>query len=67
MAAQKDYKMVRCIDCKHGSYMQWMQNPIICECECLNERFVAESRKVCQLYEARSKQGAPQIAHYEHY
>ena len=30
--AGKD-KMVKCFECKHGRYMQWMKNPIICEYE----------------------------------
>lgn len=67
MAILKDNKKVRCIECKHGMLMQWMQNPIICECECLNERFVAESKKLCQLFEARNTTAPPKITHYDHY
>ena len=36
--AGKD-KMVKCFECKHGRYMQWMKNPIICECNWTGERY----------------------------
>lgn len=60
-------KMVRCYDCKHGKYMQWMKNPIICECRWTGERFVAESRRICPRYEDASRKGTPEITHYDHY
>lgn len=59
--------MVRCYECKHGKYMQWMKNPIICECKLTNERFVAEARRMCPRYEDAPRKGAPEITHYEHY
>lgn len=59
--------MIQCIHCKHGKFMQWMKNPIICECELLsNERFVAEAKKLCSLYE-ESKTETPEITHYDSY
>lgn len=57
--------MVQCIQCKHGRYMQWMKNPIICECELSNERFVAEASRICPTYESSNKK--PDIVHYTKY
>ena len=50
MAGNKD-KMVKCYDCKHGKYMQWMKNPIICECNWTGERYVAEAKRLCSRFE----------------
>lgn len=60
-------KMVRCYDCKHGKYMQWMKNPIICECTLNDERFVAEAKRICTRYEHIQRQNEPEITHYDHY
>lgn len=59
--------MIKCYDCKHGKYMQWMKNPIICECELTNERFVAEAKRICGRYEVRKGNGTPNITHYDQY
>ncbi len=45
--------------------MQWMKNPIICECELSDERFVAEASRICPMYEASNKK--PDIVHYTKY
>lgn len=66
MAVGKD-KMVKCINCKHGKYMQWMKNPIICECNWTGERYVAEAKRICTRYEEKTSRETPQITHYEHY
>ena len=58
-------EMVRCLDCKHGTYMQWYKNPIICRCEVLEEKTVAESKRVCKDYERRNSE--PEIEHFDHY
>ena len=65
MATEKNKDMVRCIECKHGSYMQWFQNPIICNCQLYNEKFVAASRRVCPSFEKRAK--TPEVTHFYHY
>ena len=57
--------MVKCIDCKKGTFMQWMANPIICECTINNERLVAESRRLCTRFER--SYAKPTITHYDHY
>ncbi|MCM1108789.1 MAG: hypothetical protein NC388_07015 [Clostridium sp.] len=59
-------KMTQCIHCKHGKFMQWMKNPIICECTLSEERFVAEAVKLCPLFE-RSNNPNPEITHYSKY
>ncbi len=64
--AGKD-KMVKCYDCKHGKYMQWMKNPVICECRQTGERYVAEARRLCGRFEEHTSRGAPEITHYSHY
>lgn len=67
MAAVKSQEMVQCIRCKHGHFMQWMKNPIICECTVMqNERFVAEAKKICQAYEPSNIQ-TPTITHFDSY
>ena len=64
MAGGED-KMVKCIDCKKGTFMQWMANPIICECTINNERLVAESRRLCTRFER--SYAKPTVTHYDHY
>ena len=46
--------------------MQWMKNPVICECDILKERFVAEAKRLCPTFE-QSNQTKPEITHYDHY
>lgn len=58
--------MVLCYRCKHGTFMQWMKNPIICECSVNKERYVAEARRICPSFEA-SPDEHPEITHYDHY
>lgn len=59
-------RMVQCIHCTHGHFMQWMRNPIICECDLMQERFVAEARRLCTFYEDAGTR-EPDITHYEQY
>ncbi|MBP3567422.1 MAG: hypothetical protein IKA86_05930 [Paraprevotella sp.] len=66
MAANKE-RMIRCLECKHGRFMQWMNNPIICECAITNERQVAEAYKLCNLFNENYSQEAPSITHYDSY
>ncbi len=64
MAAVKN-EMIRCIQCKHGTFMQWFKNPIICKCHVFDEKMVAESKHLCDEYEERSDE--PEIEHFDHY
>ena len=67
MAIVKNSGMIQCINCKHGRFMQWMNNPIICECMLMqNERFVAEAKKLCPLFELSGIE-KPEVTHYESY
>ena len=66
MAGNKD-KMVECYNCKHGKYMQWMKNPIICECNWTGERYVAEAKRLCSRFEENTSRETPEITHYDHY
>ncbi|MCD8318560.1 MAG: hypothetical protein LUC45_06885 [Paraprevotella sp.] len=60
-------RMVRCDDCKHGKYMQWMKNPIICECNWTGERYVAEAKRLCARYEEFVGIEKPEVVHFDHY
>lgn len=60
-------RMVKCIDCKHGRYMQWMKNPIICQCDMLDDRFVAEARRICTHFDKAPQRENIEIQHYDHY
>ncbi len=64
MAATKGL-MIQCLNCKHGTFMQWFHNPIICQCNMFNERFVAEAKHNCEEYEERHKPG--EVTHYDKY
>jgi hypothetical protein len=56
----------KCITCKHASFKQWFDNPVIALCEVAHgERFVAEIRRVCPNYEETDKE--PVIEHHDHY
>ena len=59
--------MVKCYNCKHGKYMQWMKNPIICECNSTGERYVAEAKRLCSRFEENTSRETPEITHYDHY
>ncbi len=66
MAGNSKGQMVCCMQCKNGVFMQWMENPVICECtRRKNERFVAEMKRICPLYEKNSS--TPTIVHYDRY
>lgn len=67
MAFKKENEeFIRCIDCIHGTFMQWFENPIIADCNALNERMVAQSRRLCKEFEP-SGNSNPEITHYDHY
>lgn len=57
--------MIRCLDCANATYMQWFNNPIICDCKAYEERFVAEARHNCDEYEQRTT--PPIIQHFDKY
>lgn len=63
--AASNKEMVRCMDCKHGTYMQWFRNPVICVCAVHEEKFVAESRRICGDFVRR--EGEAEITHYDSY
>ncbi len=57
--------MIQCIHCKYGKFMQWMKNPIICQCTLTDERYVAEAKRVCASFEKTMNK--PQVTHYKNY
>ncbi len=67
MSNGKNSFMVSCIHCKHGTFKQWFHNPIICQCNVFNEKFVAEARRICNDFEARSEGKPIEVAHLDHY
>ncbi|MCR4994474.1 MAG: hypothetical protein K6A32_03710 [Bacteroidales bacterium] len=58
--------MARCITCKNGRFMQWMENPVIAYCNILRERFVAECDRQCKFYTPTTSE-SKEIIHYDHY
>lgn len=63
----KDSKtLARCFRCKHAVFMQWLENPIIADCQIRHERFVAMIDRQCPLFEP-SYIEEPEITHYDHY
>ncbi len=63
--AQKQETFVKCINCKWADLMQWMENPIIAQCNIRDERQVAASKRICKEFIERTKE-AP-ITHYDRY
>lgn len=59
----KDF--VQCISCKHATFMQWWNNPVIAKCQLLHERQVAEAKRICRQYTPTS--ATPEIEHFESY
>lgn len=66
---QRNGEGIRCVECKHATYMQWFENPIIAECALLNERMVGEARRNCKLFEPSGISDISQlnIQHFDHY
>ena len=46
--------------------MQWFENPIVAECNYNNERYVAEARRICKIYEYVNNPN-PTIQHFDSY
>lgn len=70
MAVKTNEKgFVRCVECKHATYMQWFENPIIANCNFYHERLVGEARRICKFYEPSGKVdvGQLEIQHFDHY
>ncbi|MBQ7495484.1 MAG: hypothetical protein IJT75_07040 [Bacteroidaceae bacterium] len=69
--AQKNNErgFVRCVECKHATYMQWFENPIIAECQVHHERMVGEARRICKSFEPSGVVDVSQISiqHFDHY
>ena len=56
---------VQCIRCKHGKFMQWLENPLIALCEVTKERQVAEAKRQCRLFVETTDE--PIIQHFDSY
>ena len=59
-------EFVRCLECRHATFMQWYENPIVAQCEQLNERMVAQSKRVCKLFSPSGNKD-PHVTHYDNY
>ena len=57
--------MVKCINCKHATYKQWFQNPIIAMCMLKMSKEVAESNRICKEYAER--RGQAEVEHLDSY
>ncbi len=58
-------EMVKCINCKHATYKQWFQNPVIATCMLKMSKEVAESKRICKEYAERM--GPPVVEHLDSY
>ena len=57
MAKKAPNTIVRCIDCKFATLMQWKKNPIIAACSKKNgDRDVARTQRVCEYYRENTNQ-----------
>lgn len=64
---REDNAFVKCINCKQASaFYQWFENPIIAKCSILNERQVAETKRVCKLFIPMDLD-APEVQHFDSY
>ena len=61
-----DRDFVRCLDCKHATFRQWYENPIVAQCSIFNERMVAQSNRLCKEF-APSRNAHPDIEHFDNY
>ena len=69
MAAAKkssEKGFVFCMECRHATFMQWFENPVITQCHVHNERFVAQSNRNCKDFEP-SNVAEPEIQHFDSY
>lgn len=57
---------VRCLDCAHGRFMQWFDNPIVVYCREDCQRTVAETRRICHLFKPSGIK-EPEITHFDRY
>lgn len=66
MAKNQDHNFVRCLNCKHATFMQWYENPVVAYCSVAKERLVANSKRVCKMF-VESGVTHPQIEHHDDY
>lgn len=57
---------VHCLECTHGVFMQWFDNPVVAYCRETNERQVAAASRICPNFR-RSHVAAPDIHHFDCY
>lgn len=58
--------LISCRNCAHASFMQWFNNPVIAYCDAREERMVADSVHLCNMYVYRNNADR-EITHYDHY
>lgn len=58
-------KLVQCLHCKNATLMQWMKNPVICECAETGVREVAQMERLCSHF-IQSETDHP-VEHFDHY
>ena len=58
--------LIRCRNCSHATFMQWFKNPVIAYCDIREERMVADSPHLCNLFVYRDNSDR-KITHYDHY
>ncbi|MBQ6434268.1 MAG: hypothetical protein IJJ94_10060 [Bacteroidaceae bacterium] len=60
-----DNAFVKCIECKHATFMQWFENPVIAICDVTKQRQVAQAKRLCQSYAESGVE--PDIQHFDSY
>jgi hypothetical protein len=63
---EKEKVLVHCLECAHGVFMQWFDNPVVAYCRETEERQVAMSPRLCPNYR-RSLAAEPEIHHFDCY
>ena len=64
--AKSEKEFICCLECKHGIYMQWFENPIVAYCRELHERVVAQAPRNCALFKPSLIEN-PEIHHFDRY
>lgn len=64
--AKTDKDFICCLECKHGIFMQWYQNPIVAYCREFHERMVAQAPRTCPLFKPSGIENL-EIHHFDRY
>lgn len=66
MASKNADKLIKCINCRHARLLQWMENPLLSECDFSHECQVAGVKRMCDHFEFTETPNQD-IKHYDRY